>query len=60
LQQYNKTTPQIIFQFAVQIEIVPLTGTTNLQHMSKYLDSKDFELTLKEIECIELGKKLIK
>jgi len=50
--KYNKTIPQIIFCFAQQIGILPLTGTTDPQHMSDDLNSHDFELSFDEIQLI--------
>ncbi len=50
--KYNKTIPQIIFRFARQIGISPLTGTTNLQHMHDDLNTHDFELSFDEIQLI--------
>lgn len=50
--KYNKTIPQIIFRFAQQIGILPLTGTTDLQHMKDDLNSHDFELAFDEIQWI--------
>lgn len=52
-KRYNKTIPQIIFRFALHIGILPLTGTTNPQHMSDDLDINDFELSFEEIQYIE-------
>ena len=44
---------QIIFKFAIQVGMVPLTGTTSLQHMKDDLTVYDFELTADEVEFIE-------
>ena len=44
---------QIIFKFAIQAGMVPLTGTTSLQHMKDDLTVYDFELTADEVEFIE-------
>ncbi|MBI2784817.1 MAG: aldo/keto reductase [Legionella longbeachae] len=51
--KYDKTIPQIIFRFANQIGILPLTGTTNQQHMDDDLNIYDFELSQEEIQYIE-------
>ncbi len=50
--KYNKTIPQITFRFALQIGILPLTGTTNPQHMQDDLAINDFELSEEEIQYI--------
>ena len=51
--QYNKTIPQVIFRFALQIGILALTGTTNPQHMTDDLNIDDFELSSEDIQYIE-------
>lgn len=53
MTKYNCTIPQIIFRFALQIGMLPLTGTTQLQHMQDDLALLDFELNKKELEQIE-------
>jgi diketogulonate reductase-like aldo/keto reductase len=44
---------QIIFRFAQQIGMLPLTGTTNEQHMKDDLNSESFDLTAQELTQIE-------
>ncbi len=44
---------QVIFRFAQQIGMVPLTGTTNGQHMKEDLQIKEIELTKEEVLQIE-------
>ena len=44
---------QVIFRFAQQIGMLPLTGTTNAQHMKEDLQIENFELTSEEITQIE-------
>ncbi len=44
---------QVIFRFAMQIGILPLTGTTNPQHMKEDLQVEQFILSPEEIERIE-------
>ena len=39
---------QVVFRFAMQAGMVPLTGTTNLQHMKEDLRVYDLELTPEE------------
>lgn len=46
-------TPQVIFRFAMQVGMVPLTGTTSLEHMKQDLKVYDFELTSDEVTLIE-------
>ncbi len=52
--KHGKTIPQIIFRFAIEIGIVPLIGTTGLQHMKEDLSINDFELTNEDRSQIEL------
>jgi diketogulonate reductase-like aldo/keto reductase len=44
---------QIIFRFAVQIGMLPLTGTTSQQHMKEDLEAERFTLSADEIQRIE-------
>lgn len=52
--KYKKTIPQIVFRFAQDIGMLPLTGTTNPQHMDEDLHLDDFHLTSEECKCIEM------
>jgi diketogulonate reductase-like aldo/keto reductase len=47
------TVPQIVFAFARAIGILPLTGTSNFEHMRQDLASVNLELRTEEIEQIE-------
>jgi diketogulonate reductase-like aldo/keto reductase len=44
---------QVIFRFAIQAGMVPLTGTTNEQHMREDLRVHNIELTRDEVDLIE-------
>jgi diketogulonate reductase-like aldo/keto reductase len=44
---------QIVFRFAMQIGILPLTGTTSQQHMKEDLQAESLELSTEEIQRIE-------
>ena len=44
---------QIIFRFAMQIGMLPLTGTTSPQHMKEDLQAEQFALTTEDIQRIE-------
>ncbi len=44
---------QIIFRFAMQIGMLPLTGTTSEQHMKEDLQAEQLALSSQEIERIE-------
>ena len=44
---------QVIFRFAMQIGMLPLTGTTNPQHMKEDLQAEQLSLSPEEIQRIE-------
>jgi diketogulonate reductase-like aldo/keto reductase len=44
---------QIIFRFAMQIGMLPLTGTTSAQHMQEDLQADQFTLSAQELQQIE-------
>ncbi|MFN8369335.1 MAG: aldo/keto reductase [Bacteriovoracaceae bacterium] len=52
-QKYSVDPAQIIFRFAYQIGMIPITGTTNQERMKKNLTISNFELTNDEILLIE-------
>src|SRR5712672_3160270 len=51
-RHHNKTVPQIVFRFSIQLGVLPLTGTTDGAHMRHNLDIFDFTLTGGEIETM--------
>jgi len=44
---------QVIFRFAMQIGMLPLTGTTNPQHMKDDLQAEQLTLTAEDLQRIE-------
>jgi diketogulonate reductase-like aldo/keto reductase len=52
-EKYATGVPQVVFRFAVQLGMVPLTGTTNAQHMTEDLRADRFTLTPDELKHIE-------
>ena len=52
-QRFGIHPEQVIFRFAMQVGMVALTGTTNLQHMQEDLGIYDIELTPAEVDLIE-------
>ncbi len=44
---------QVIFRFAMQIGMLPLTGTTNPQHMKEDLQAEQLTLSTEDIQRIE-------
>lgn len=45
--------PQVVFAFAMKVGMLPLTGTTNAQHMKEDLESDKVQLSPEEVEEIE-------
>jgi len=52
-QRLGTGPAQIIFRFAMQIGMLPLTGTTSQQHMREDLQAEQLELSTDEVEQIE-------
>jgi diketogulonate reductase-like aldo/keto reductase len=53
-QRVGAGPAQVIFRFAMQIGMLPLTGTTSQQHMKEDLAAERFSLTAEEIQRIEM------
>lgn len=50
----NKTVAQVVFRFAVQVRMLPLTGTTDQRHMREDLAAlAGFELSEEDVRRIE-------
>jgi diketogulonate reductase-like aldo/keto reductase len=52
-RRHGRTVSQIIFRFALDLGMIPLTGTRNAEHMQQDLEVFDFHLDPKEIERIK-------
>ena len=52
-QRHGVHPEQVIFRFAMQAGMVPLTGTTNEEHMKEDLRANSIELTRDEVNLIE-------
>ncbi|HSM07894.1 MAG TPA: aldo/keto reductase [Gemmatimonadota bacterium] len=52
-ERHERTRPQLIFRFALQLGMIPLTGTKDPRHMEQALEVYDFELSDEEIAAIE-------
>jgi len=46
-------TPQVVFRFAMQVGMIPLTGTTDEQHMKEDLGVNRIALSAEEVTFIE-------
>lgn len=53
-QRVGAGPAQVVFRFAMQIGMLPLTGTTNQQHMKEDLASESFSLSAEEMQRIEM------
>ena len=47
------TRPQVVFHFAQAVGMLPLTGTTDPEHMTQDLASRDLALSADEVRAIE-------
>jgi len=52
-ERTGKTRPQLVFRFALDAGMLPLTGTTDPQHMRQDLQALEFELDPADHERIE-------
>ena len=52
-KRYGRTVGQIVFRFALDVGMLPLTGTTDAEHMRLDLDLFDFNLEPAELHTIE-------
>lgn len=52
-KHHGRTTAQIVFRFALEVGMIPLTGTTNAAHMQADLKAFEFSLEPEEVEQIQ-------
>jgi diketogulonate reductase-like aldo/keto reductase len=52
-KRHGRSPSQIVFRFALEIGMIPLTGTTSATHMREDLEVFDFKLEPAEVEWIE-------
>ena len=52
-QRLRTGLAQIVFRFAMQVGMLPLTGTTNQQHMKEDLQAEQLTLTAEDMQVIE-------
>jgi diketogulonate reductase-like aldo/keto reductase len=50
---HGRTVAQVVFRFALDVGMVPLTGTTDAEHMRADLEVFDFRLKPEEVALIE-------
>jgi diketogulonate reductase-like aldo/keto reductase len=51
--RHGRSVAQVVFRFALEVGMIPLTGTTDAGHMRADLDVFDFRLTPAEVELVE-------
>jgi diketogulonate reductase-like aldo/keto reductase len=49
----GKSPAQVVFRFAQQVGILPLTGTTNVEHMREDLEADRFNLSEEDLHLME-------
>ena len=52
--RHGRTASQVAFRFALDVGMMPLTGTTNADHMRADLECFDFSLEHNEVEQMKL------
>jgi diketogulonate reductase-like aldo/keto reductase len=52
--RYGCTIPQLVFRFALQVGMIPLTGTTSAEHMRGDLQVFHFELAAEDVASMEI------
>jgi diketogulonate reductase-like aldo/keto reductase len=52
-QRLGTGLAQVVFRFAIQVGMLPLTGTTNPQHMKEDLQAEQLSLTAEDMQLIE-------
>ncbi|MCX5722184.1 MAG: aldo/keto reductase [Nitrospirae bacterium] len=52
-QRLRAGLAQVVFLFAMQVGMLPLTGTTNQQHMKEDLEAEQLTLTAEDLQVIE-------
>jgi diketogulonate reductase-like aldo/keto reductase len=51
--RHRRTVSQVVFRFALDVGMIPLTGTTDPEHMREDLEVFDFRLQAEEVERIK-------
>lgn len=52
-ERHRRTVPQVVFRFALELGMIPLTGTTDPRHMRDDVAVYDFELDPDEVAAVE-------
>jgi len=51
--RHNRSTAELVFRFALDVGMLPLTGTSSREHMQKDLSALDFSLEPTEVQMLE-------
>lgn len=51
--RHGRSPAQIVFRFALEVGMLPLTGTTDPRHMQEDLSVFDFRLEREEVDCMK-------
>jgi diketogulonate reductase-like aldo/keto reductase len=52
-ERHGRSVAQIVFRFALELGMLPLTGTSSVSHMREDQSSFDFELGEADVSTIE-------
>jgi diketogulonate reductase-like aldo/keto reductase len=52
-QRMGRSAEQIVFRFALEVGMIPLTGTSDATHMRQDLECQDFQLASPDVSAIE-------
>jgi diketogulonate reductase-like aldo/keto reductase len=52
-ERVGRPVPAVVFRFALEIGIVPLTGSSSAQHLRDDLGCFEFDLTVEEVAALE-------
>ena len=52
-ERVGRSIPQLVFRFALQLGMLPLTGTTDEAHMRHDLEIYEFELDPSDVDALE-------
>ena len=52
-ERHQRTVPQVVFRFALELGMIPLTGTSSATHMQDDLACFEFDLDPSEVESLE-------
>lgn len=51
-ERTERTVAQLVFRFAIQLGMIPLTGTSDAEHMREDLEALEFELSDVDVETL--------